>query len=282
MSTQSPSQLLLLADHIKLSLLERRRAISLNLPQNSQDSQIARSLDQLSTGLSRLDAQLASSDDQSLRDQTNKIRQQYTELYRQFNGSAPPSDALTQPNDPRLSDDFAAAQTRRPSVARNPPSSLKRAAGQGKKGVRFTDNPDAPSSTTAATAGADDSTRAKLFPYRDNPEEGLPISTTQGELDNQQIHAYHSQVLREQDEQLDQLGESIGRQRELSMQIGDELDGQALLLDDVDEGVDRHQGQLDRAKKRLGRVGRRARENWSLSVIVVLIVILVLLIVILK
>ncbi|EON61263.1 hypothetical protein W97_00476 [Coniosporium apollinis CBS 100218] len=277
MSTQSPSQLLLLADHIKLSLLERRRAISLHLPQNSQDGQIARSLDQLSAGLSHLDAQLASSDDQSLRDQTNRIRQQYTELYRQFNGSAPPSDALTQPNDPRLSDDFAAAQTRRPSVARNPPSSLKRAAGQGKKGVRFTDSPD-----TAATAGADDSTRAKLFPYRDNPEEGLPTSTTQGELDNQQIHAYHSQVLREQDEQLDQLGESIGRQRELSMQIGDELDGQALLLDDVDEGVDRHQGQLDRAKKRLGRVGRRARENWSLSVIVVLIVILVLLIVILK
>ncbi|KAJ9667417.1 hypothetical protein H2201_002285, partial [Coniosporium apollinis] len=272
--------LLLLADHIKLSLLERRRAISLNLPQNSQDSQIARSLDQLSSGLSHLDAQLASSDDQSLRDQTNKIRQQYTELYRQFNGSAPPSDTLTQPNDPRLSDDFAAAQTRRPSVARNPPSSLKRAAGQGKKGVRFTDNPDTPSS--AAGAG-DDTTRAKLFPYKDNPsEEDIPISATQGELDNQQIHAYHSQVLREQDEQLDRLGESIGRQRELSMQIGDELDGQALLLDDVDEGVDRHQGQLDRAKKRLGRVGRKARENWSLSVIVVLIVILVLLIVILK
>jgi syntaxin 8 len=101
-------------------------------------------------------------------------------------------------------------------------------------------------------------------------------------MDNQQIHAYHSRVISEQDEQLDRLGASIGRQRELSMQIGDELDGQVLLLDEVEEGVDRHAGQFRRARGRLERVSRKARDNWSLSIIVLLIVILVLLIVILK
>lgn len=104
----------------------------------------------------------------------------------------------------------------------------------------------------------------------------------QSHLDNQQIHAYHSEVLREQDAQLDQLSTSIGRQRELSMAIGDELDGQALLLDDVEEGVDRHAAQFVRARGRLERFSRKARENWSMWVILALIVILVLLIIITK
>lgn len=66
------------------------------------------------------------------------------------------------------------------------------------------------------------------------------------------------------------------------MAIGDELDGQVVLLDDVEEGVDRHAAQFRRARGRLERVGRKAKENWSLGVIVALIVILVLLIVITK
>lgn len=47
----TPSQLLLLADHIKLSLLERQRAISLNLSPTSQDAQITRSLESLRSGI---------------------------------------------------------------------------------------------------------------------------------------------------------------------------------------------------------------------------------------
>ena len=47
----NPSQLYLLADHIKLSLLERQRAISLNLEPNSQDGHISRSLESLREGI---------------------------------------------------------------------------------------------------------------------------------------------------------------------------------------------------------------------------------------
>lgn len=47
----NPSQLFLLADHIKLSLLERQRAISLELEPNSQDGEISRSLESLNEGL---------------------------------------------------------------------------------------------------------------------------------------------------------------------------------------------------------------------------------------
>ncbi|THX85217.1 hypothetical protein D6D05_02932 [Aureobasidium pullulans] len=57
MST-SPHQLFLLADHIKLSLLERQRALSLKLPgNNTNEGPITRSLESLRSGIETLSAQ---------------------------------------------------------------------------------------------------------------------------------------------------------------------------------------------------------------------------------
>lgn len=189
----------------------------------------------------------------------SRLRSQHDDLSTQFSTTggttaAAAAATLSSPNDPSLSPDFAAAQQKPPA----------------KKAVRFTD----------AATDDNDADRAALFPYRDDPDD--EEAQDQTDLSNQQIHDYHRQVIRDQDDQLDRLGESIGRQRELSIQIGDELEGHVMLLDDVDESVDRHQSQLDRAGRRLAKVGRRARENWSMTLIVVLIVILVLLIIITK
>jgi syntaxin 8 len=199
----------------------------------------------------------------SISSQLPRLKSQLAELTSQFARASGPdtsSPTLQTPNNPSLSSDFAAAQ-KRPQKPR-----------QVSKTVRFSDNPSEP---------AEDANRAALFPYRDDPADA-DAPPNQSDLSNQQIHTYHSEVLRDQDDQLDRLGESIGRQRELSMQIGDELDGQVMLLDDVEEGVDRHAAQFQRARGRLDRFSRKARENWSLTVIVVLIVILVLLIIITK
>ncbi|KAF2264541.1 hypothetical protein CC78DRAFT_533131 [Lojkania enalia] len=258
MSTTNPPQLFLLADHIKLSLLERQRAISLNLSPNSQDGQISRSLDSLRSGIQTLESQVQDVPDESISSQLPRLRSQLAELTSQFSGDATPtSPTLQTPNNPALTSDFAAAQKKPRNVS---------------KSVRFSDNP------TASDLDPDPN-RTQLFPYRDDPADER---IDQSDMSNQQIHEYHSQVIQDQDEQLDRLGESIGRQRELSMQIGDELDGQVLLLDEVEEGVDRHQAQFHRARGRLDRFSRKARENWSLTVIVVLIIILVLLIAITK
>ena len=89
-------------------------------------------------------------------------------------------------------------------------------------------------------------------------------------------------MLSQQDEQLDRLGESIGRQRDLSIQIGDELEEHIGMLDEVEGHVDRHQTRLDGARKQLGNVARRARDNKQLTIILILIIVLVLLIIILK
>lgn len=54
----NPNQLYLLADHIKLSLLERQRAQSLEIPGDSNDGHISRSLDQFKDGLVVLENEL--------------------------------------------------------------------------------------------------------------------------------------------------------------------------------------------------------------------------------
>jgi syntaxin 8 len=279
MATSNPSQLFLLADHIKLSLLERQRAQQLNLPANSQESQISRSLDQLSAGIEALNRQL-SPDDEPLRpsperDQLSQLRKQYQDLAAQFQGndnSAAKSATVTSPNDPALASDFAAAASTTTAAQRG--ERVGRTVGS--KAVRFTDDP------TDASTQRGKANRAALFPYRDVPEEDEDAAPEHSNLSNQQIHEYHKNVITQQDEQLDQLGHSIGRQRELTIAIGSELDDQVMMLDEVDERVDRHQSQLDGAKKRLGGIMKKAKENWSLTTILVLIIILILLIVITK
>jgi syntaxin 8 len=270
MSSTTPHQLFLLADHLKLSLLERQRAISLNLEPHKQDGHISRSLATLQEGIEHLESQqsdLGQAEDAS--SDLSRLRRQYDDLHAQFHGAAPSSPESQRPNDPSLREDFEAAQSR-PSQSR--PSQSRR-----NKSVRFRDNPD----DEAREDPVETANRAALFSdterYRDEPE-----APDQSQLDNQQIHTYHKQVLKDQDEQLDTLGQSIGRQRVLGIQMGNELDEQNELLEDVEAGVDRHTTTLDRARRRLGTVARKSRDNWNWLTIGILIVILVLLIVILN
>ena len=67
----------------------------------------------------------------------------------------------------------------------------------------------------------------------------------------------------DQDDTLDRLSDSIGRQRELSIQIGDELDSQGELLEDLDGMVDRSRGRLDGARRRLDRFSKKAKDNGT-------------------
>ncbi|KAI2634413.1 v-SNARE [Hypomontagnella submonticulosa] len=285
----NPNQLYLLADHIKLSLLERQRAQSLNLDGDSKDGHISRSLEQFRDGLAALQKEqerLEETGDEdgalTISDALPGLQKQYNDLTSQFHGFSSPSSAstLTHPNDPALSTDFEHATTSPTSGAAQSSTSNLRPKGTrtASKTVRFTDNPAGP-------AAADPDLEAQLFGnrYRDNPaDDSIGYRDEAEGMTNTQIHAYHQQILDQQDEQLDALGASIARQRELSMQIGDELDEHVAMLDDVDNVVDRHQGRLDRAKRQVDRITRAAGESKQMIAIVILIIILVLLIIILK
>ncbi|KAG9248677.1 hypothetical protein BJ878DRAFT_327202 [Calycina marina] len=278
----NPNQYFLLADHIKLSLLERQRAISLNLDVGTQDGHISRSLESLREGIEsvtqervRLQEAGETSASLTLSEIEHSLQAQYNDLASQFVGNPTSTTVSTiiHPNDPSLQNDFDHA-SHAPNVA-NPTikKALRSGSGNingGSKSVRFSDSPQ---------VQTEDEARNTLFPYRDDPAAGPP---DQSHLSKQQIHLYHSQVLADQDEALDRLGQSISRQRELSIQIGDELDEHVQMLDDVDRTVDRHQSRLDKARKNLGTVARKAKDNMQMTVILILIIILVLLIIILK
>jgi syntaxin 8 len=217
-----------------------------------------------------------------LADSLADLQKQYDDLTSQFHGFSTPSTAntLTSPNDPTLAGDFAHATsgTSAGDSAVDLTASTRSSTVPAKKTVRFS---DAPRDLEAQTGGAP---AGELFPYRDDPDSSHEYrDRAQGEdMSNTQIHVFHQQILDEQDAHLDALGASIGRQRELSMQIGDELDSQVLMLDESERITDRHQGRLDRARNQVGRIARGASENKQMTIIVVLIVILVLLIAILK
>ncbi|KAL2174355.1 uncharacterized protein P884DRAFT_209322 [Thermothelomyces heterothallicus CBS 202.75] len=313
----NPNALLLLADHIKLSLLEQKRAKALNLRRDSQDGHISRSLDQFREGLESLEKEqrrLEEAGDESkassLRDTLSSLRKQYDDLSSQFSGnaSATSSATLTHPNDPSLAADFAHAQS---AHAEHPPAPAPASAlesssspppsqagatttttynnhpAPARKAVRFSSPAtDLESQTTTRPGTANN----PLFPYRDEPDDdddtaGYAAHIAAQGLSNAQIHAYHQQILSEQDAQLETLSASIARQRQLSMQIGDELEDQVLLLDESERAAERQAGALGRARRQVGRIARNAAESGEgrqLTAIVVLIIVLVLLIIILK
>ncbi|KAF4125947.1 syntaxin 8 [Geosmithia morbida] len=270
----NPNQLYLLADHIKLSLLERQRVQKLAVEDGPQDAHILRSLDQFRDGLESLEEEMtrleregdaaAASD---IADSIPSLRKQFDHLTSQFHGFTDRSVMATvaAPNSDSLASIFTHA------ASSEVPKTKKNSVGDGgSKSVRFS---DAPSSPSQDLFGA----------YRDNPaSDSMGYQDAAGTMDNQQLHQYHSQILDDQDEQLDRLGESIGRQRELSMQIGNELEDHIAMLDEVESATDRHQNRIDRAGRALGKVARSANDNKQITAIVVLIIILVLLIAILK
>ena len=74
------------------------------------------------------------------------------------------------------------------------------------------------------------------------------------------------QIMDNQDVHLDELSRSITRQRDISLQINDELDVHTGLLEGLDHDLDRTDSRLTGARRRLDKVARGARENGALSV----------------
>lgn len=85
------------------------------------------------------------------------------------------------------------------------------------------------------------------------------------ELSSHQVLQLHDRVMEEQDESLERLGHSIRSQRELSIQIGDELENHVQLLDEFEDSVDRHQGRMGDAKRRLNKFAESAKEHGEFT-----------------
>ncbi|KAK6497678.1 hypothetical protein TWF481_012083 [Arthrobotrys musiformis] len=279
-------RLVLLADHIKLSLLERSRAISLKLEPNTADAYITRSLETLRQGIEQLeqeqtrleqDGELSSKSLQEREDVLIKLRSHYDTLTSQFtsqsdsttSSSSSPID-LTNVTAKKGLDPNSLPYTDDPDQGRHHKASRGLAS--------YTDD-DAPTSRESLMGSNADLTASTRKSKQVRFSDSL-VDTS--DMSNTQVFTLHQRIIEEQDDTLDRLSESISRQRELSIQIGDELDSQGELLDDLDDGVDRAQRRITGARKRLDTFARKAKDNGSMVTIVVLIIVLVLLIALLK
>lgn len=89
-------------------------------------------------------------------------------------------------------------------------------------------------------------------PYTDDPEAGY--------TDEEMLQMQH-QMMNDQDVHLDRLSQSINRQRDLSLQINDELDVHTGLLEELDHELDHTGSRLSGARRSLDRVAKGAKEN---------------------
>ncbi|XP_059848317.1 syntaxin-6-like [Hypanus sabinus] len=134
----------------------------------------------------------------------------------------------------------------------------------------------------SATASAENSDRQYLFGGMDP----LRKPTDQYQRLDQELEVANSQYIEEQraqqrlitdqqDQQLELVSGSIGVLKNMSNQIGDELDEQAVMLDEFSHEMDSTHSRLDSTMKKLAKVSHMtsARRQWC--VIIVLLVILV-------
>ncbi|KAL8673592.1 MAG: hypothetical protein Q9168_001990 [Polycauliona sp. 1 TL-2023] len=73
-------------------------------------------------------------------------------------------------------------------------------------------------------------------------------------LDNQGVLQLQQQLMQEQDEDVDVLAAAVARQKKIGIEIQEELVLQEGLLGMLDEDVDRVQGKIDVARKRIGKI----------------------------
>ncbi|KAL9600644.1 MAG: hypothetical protein Q9219_003077 [cf. Caloplaca sp. 3 TL-2023] len=73
-------------------------------------------------------------------------------------------------------------------------------------------------------------------------------------LDNQGVLQLQQQLMREQDEDVDVLAQAVARQKQIGLEIQEELVVQKDLLGLLDEDVDRVQGKIDVARKRVAKI----------------------------
>ncbi|KAF9572974.1 hypothetical protein EC968_009179 [Mortierella alpina] len=115
--------------------------------------------------------------------------------------------------------------------------------------------------------------RAKIVRFSENEVEV-------DNLDNSQMLQLQQRIVEDQDQNLDRLSEAIGRQQEIGLMIGDELDSHLDMLEDTDHIVDRTESRLGIARKQLTKVAKGTKGcgcgHWGiiLGLVVVLVIVL--------
>jgi regulator of vacuolar morphogenesis len=74
------------------------------------------------------------------------------------------------------------------------------------------------------------------------------------ELDNQGLVVLQKDIMNEQDQDLEELLKLVRRQKEIGLAIGEEVEIQNVMLNQVNEDVDRHDAKMRIAKKKMDKI----------------------------
>ncbi|CEJ60446.1 Putative SNARE domain protein [Penicillium brasilianum] len=88
-----------------------------------------------------------------------------------------------------------------------------------------------------------------------------------------------TELMHEQDEQLDGVFQTVGNLRQQANDMGRELEDQAIMIDEVDTLADRVGGKLNNGMARIRHIVRKNEDTWSSFCIAALIFALVLLLI---
>ncbi|XP_074115337.1 syntaxin-6-like isoform X1 [Cotesia typhae] len=121
-----------------------------------------------------------------------------------------------------------------------------------------------------------DRDRTARQPLLDNSPARAPVnhettkySKLENELDSpsrqflEDTLQQQGQMIRQQDDQLDLIGESIGTLKTVSRQINSELDEQAVMLDDFGNEMEVTDSKLDATMKKMAKVLHMSNGNYS-------------------
>ncbi|KAK9359646.1 hypothetical protein V1504DRAFT_457531 [Lipomyces starkeyi] len=251
-TSPTASRLLLLADNTLVSVLERNRLKSLDLePSAAEEAGIQRNLLALRDGIATLereqstaetDSSVSSRALKSKEDTLIRLQKQFDKLLSllQDGGADKLLSQVSAPRPSRSSLVYPSNDEYHSSRSRLLNTSSPRT--KTPKTVRFSDN---------------------LIDMQSATPDPLSIAADEARnsASNNEALLLQQRIMQQQDDSLDRLSESISRQRELSIQIGDELDSHIELLGEVDRLVDWGQHRLDGARKRLDYVSRKTKEN---------------------
>ncbi|KAG7813208.1 hypothetical protein KL921_000754 [Ogataea angusta] len=156
------------------------------------------------------------------------------------------------------------------------------------KSVRFKENLIDPSESQKRAQAAssrtynDDPSKDSLFETNTLYKDDSGSTIDHMRMSNKQIFMENQQELIDQDEIINSLSQSVNRQHEMSLQIGDEVGDHMVLLDDLESGISRANAKIIRGRSNIDRFRQKLKEHGDWFTIFVLVIIMFILLVVLK
>jgi SYP5 family syntaxin len=130
---------------------------------------------------------------------------------------------------------------------------------------------------SASLSSAQSANRTSLMEGGISPVE---TSRTKG-MDNSGLVNLQRQIMKEQDQDLENLEHTVLSTKHIALAVNEELDLHTRLLDDMDQSADVTNNKLLAAQRRLGFLNKNLGQGWSLMTMIFLMVVVVVLVLIL-